>query len=102
MATLNNQIAQNQWNDALKTAENLSLICERSPILNYLMGHIYREKGDDKKSLYYLQRATLYTEEFSVKGRALERMWFDRYEAEYPEARGRVEKCLNFAETFSD
>ena len=54
------------------------------------MGRIYKEKGDDSKALYYMQRATLYTEEFQVKGKTLELMWFDRYEAEHPEARPEV------------
>ena len=87
MTTLSGQMTEKQWDDALKTAENLNAICERSPILNYAMGRIYREKGDDKKALYYMQRATLFTEEFAVKGKTLEQMWFDRYESEHPEAR---------------
>ena len=87
MSTLSDQISKKKWDDALKTAENLNTICERSPILNYAMGRIHKEKGNDSKSLYYMQRATLYTEEFAVKGKTLEQMWFDRYEAEHPEAR---------------
>ncbi len=87
MTTLSGQMTEKQWDDALKTAESLNTICERSPILNYAMGRIYREKGDDKKALYYMQRATLFTEEFAVKGKTLEQMWFDRYESEHPEAR---------------
>ena len=90
MTTLSAQLTAKQWNEALKTAENLNTICERSPMLNYAMGRIYREKGNDSKSLYYYQRATLYTEEFAVKGKTLELMWFDRYEAEHPEARPDV------------
>ena len=87
MTNLSAQLSAKQWNDALKTAEDLNTICERSPMLNYAMGRIYREKGDEKKALYYYQRATLYTEEFAVKGKKLEQMWFDRYEAEHPDAR---------------
>ncbi len=87
LAVLNAQISQERWDDSLKTAENLNAICERSPILNYMMGHIYQNMGNDSKALYYMQRATLFTEEFSVKGKTLEQMWFARYEAEHPEAR---------------
>ena len=87
MVTLSEQMGEKSWNDALKTAEKLNNICERSPVLNYAMGRFYREIGNDSKSLYYYQRATLFTEEFSVKGKTLEQMWFDRYEAEHPEAR---------------
>ena len=87
MTQLSSQMTAKQWDEALKTAENLNTICERSPMLNYAMGRIYREKGNDSKALYYYQRATLYTEEFAVKGKTLELMWFDRYEAEHPDAR---------------
>ncbi len=87
MAKLSEQTNQKQWNDALKTAENLSAICDRMPVLNYVMGRIYKEKGNDSKALYYYQRATLFTEEFAVNGKQLEQMWFDRYEAEHPDAR---------------
>ena len=90
MTALSGQMSKQQWDNALKTAEKLNGICERSPMLNYAMGRIYKEKGDDSKALYYMQRATLYTEEFAVKGKTLEQMWFDRYEAEHPEARPEV------------
>ena len=72
---------------ALKKADELSEICSRSPLLNYFRGRIYREKGDDTKALYYIQLATNSTEEFSVKGDLLERMWYERYEIEHAEAR---------------
>ncbi|MBO4349773.1 MAG: tetratricopeptide repeat protein [Proteobacteria bacterium] len=87
MTTLSAQLTAKRWDEALITAEKLSTICERSPMLNYAMGRIYREKGNDSKALYYYQRATLYTEEFTVRGKTLELMWFDRYEAEHPDAR---------------
>ena len=94
MSLLSSQMTAKQWDEALKTAENLNTICERSPMLNYAMGRIYREKGNDSKALYYYQRATLYTEEFAVKGKTLELMWFDRYEAEHPDARPEVIESL--------
>ena len=87
-------MSQKQWDKALKTAENLNTICERSHILNYAMGRIYKEKGNDSKALYYMQRATLFTKEFAVRGKTLEQMWFDRYEAEHPEARPAAIEAL--------
>ena len=87
MTSLSDQMTKEKWDEALKTADSLYAICERSPILNYAMGRIHKEKGDEAKALYYMQRATLYTEEFAVKGKTLEHMWFDRYKAEHPEAR---------------
>ncbi|MBO4349452.1 MAG: hypothetical protein J6A01_00705, partial [Proteobacteria bacterium] len=87
MTQLSSQMKTKQWDDAYKTAENLNAICDRSPQLNYAMGIINKEKGDDTKALYYMQRATRFTEEFAVKGDTLEKMWNGRYEAEHPEAR---------------
>ncbi|MBO4351019.1 MAG: hypothetical protein J6A01_08755 [Proteobacteria bacterium] len=87
MTILSAQMTAKQWAESLKTAESLNAICERSPILNYAMGRIYKEQGNDTKALYFMQRATLFTEEFAVKGKTLEHMWFDRYEAEHPDAR---------------
>ena len=87
MTQLSGQMKNKQWDDAYKTAETLNAICERSPQLNYAMGIIQKEKGDDTKALYYMQRATRFTEEFAVKGDTLEKMWAGRYEAEHPEAR---------------
>ena len=84
---LNKAYNNGDLDTALAHAEIMSKICERSPILNYSMGIIYRDKGDETKALYYLQRATRYTEDFAVSGNDLENMWFDRYTLEHPEAR---------------
>ena len=73
MTKMNNQMKANQWDEALKTGESLYTICERSPMLNYLMGSVYKEQGNESKALYYIQRATLYTEEFAVKGKNIRR-----------------------------
>ncbi|MBQ9395927.1 MAG: hypothetical protein IJU23_10500 [Proteobacteria bacterium] len=91
---LTEQMNQQQWKEALKTAEGMSNICDRSPTLNYAMGKIYKELGNDSKALFYYQKATLFTEEFAVKGKTLEKMWFDRYEAEHPEARPEAIEAL--------
>ena len=87
MNVLSVHMAAKNWDEALQTAQELSAICERSPVLNYAMGRIYREKGDNQKTLFHMRQATLSTEEFAVKGKMLEQMWFERYEAEHPEAR---------------
>ena len=76
-----------EYKAALKNADQLNSICDRSPILNFSIGRLYREMGDDTKGLYYMQRATMFTEEFQVKGELLERMWYERYEIEHVDAR---------------
>ena len=75
---------------ALRNAQTLNTICELSPVLNFSIGRIYREMGDDTKGLYYMQRATLFTKEFAVRGELLERMWYERYEIEHVDARDDV------------
>lgn len=72
---------------ALTNAQAMNSICDRSPVLNFAIGRIYREMGDDTKGLYYMQRATMFTEEFQVRGELLERMWYERYEIEHVDAR---------------
>ena len=84
---LSTQIETKDNDNALETAEKLNEICSESPILNYAIGRVYRNKGDNAKELYYLQRATRYTEEFMVNADVLEILWFERYEAEHPETR---------------
>lgn len=79
-----------EFEAALMNGEKLKRICERSPVLNFSIGRIYREMGDDTKGLYYMQRATMFTEEFQVKGLLLERMWYERYEIEHIDAREEV------------
>lgn len=86
MNTLGKQMADEDWDHALKTAEELFKICEYSPVLNYALGRIWRVKDDNQKTRYYMRRATLHTEDFSVNGKILEQMWFDRYVAENPDA----------------
>lgn len=75
---------------ALQNAQVLNSICELSPVLNFSIGRIYREMGDDTKGLYYMQRATMFTKEFAVRGELLERMWYERYEIEHVDAREDV------------
>ena len=87
LEALTTHYKEKKFDEALKDAEILNKICDRSPILNYSIGRIYKEMGNDTKALYYTQRATLYTEEFAVRGKVLEQMWSERYEAEHPEAR---------------
>ena len=84
---LSDQIEAKDNDAALETASRLADICEESPILNYATGRIYRNMGNPAKELYYLQRATLFTEKFSVQGDTLEILWFERYEAEHPECK---------------
>lgn len=84
---VNDLITDKKWDEALDEAHKLYAYCDRSPMINFYLGHIYKELGNEKNVLNYLRKATDYTEEFAIKGPLLERIWFERYEAEHPEAR---------------
>lgn len=84
---VNDLITDKKWDEALDEAHKLYAYCNRSPMINFYLGHIYKELGNEKNVANYLRKATDYTEEFAIKGPLLERIWFERYEAEHPEAR---------------
>lgn len=95
-------LAQNQaWNDgimalrvgvetkdydaALKAAAPLTSICGESPILNYYVGLAMQGSGDDVKALIYFQKASQHMSDFTVPPEISRRIWYARYEGEYPE-----------------
>ncbi|MBO4351485.1 MAG: hypothetical protein J6A01_11150 [Proteobacteria bacterium] len=84
---LTENVKRKDFDAALLNAEKLTQICDRSPIVNYSIGRIWQEKGDEAKALEFLKRATLHTREFNIPDSNLEKMWYDRYEAEHPDAR---------------
>ena len=83
------------WESALRHAEKLEKICEKSPILNYSIAHIYQGLGDEEKYLFYLQKSTQNTEQFSVKKDMLDKMWSEKYIATHPEAAPENIKAMN-------
>ena len=102
-STLESNIDHEEYYSALETIASMKEICSRSPMLNYSAGVVYRKLGDDTKALYYLQQATLNTEEFSVTGTMLEQIWFERYEAEHPQAtQGSIESYQTQIQTQKD
>ena len=84
---LTENVKRKDFDAALLNAEKLNEICDRSPIVNYSLGRIYQEKGDEAKAIEYLKRATQNTQEFNIPDSNLQQMWYDRYEAEHPDAR---------------
>lgn len=87
---------QNQnWESALDHAQKLETICEKSPLLNYTIAHIYKGRGDEEKYLFYLQKSTQNTEQFAVKKDMLDKMWSEKYIAAHPEAAPENIKALN-------
>lgn len=79
------QFKGGDYTSALKTTEKLQEICTRSPILNYSIAQTYQKLDNRVKAVQYFQKATEYADEFQVKGKILEMLWYSRYEAEHPE-----------------
>lgn len=83
---LNAAYKAEKWDEALKHAKSLEEICDLSPILNYTIARLHKNKGDKEKYLFYLQKSTQNTERFAVDKDTLDRMWEEKYLAAHPEA----------------
>jgi hypothetical protein len=73
------------YDAALKAAAPLTSICGESPILNYYVGLAMQGSGDDVKALIYFQKASQHMSDFTVPPEISRRIWYARYEGEYPE-----------------
>ena len=71
---LTENVKRKDFDAALLNAEKLNEICDRSPIVNYSLGRIYQEKGDEAKAIEYLKRATQNTQEFNIPDSNLQQM----------------------------
>ena len=80
------------WDTAIEVAKPMQEICEQSPILNFTIAHVYKNKNDNEKYLFYLQKATEQTERFVVDRNLLDIMWAEKYLAAHPEAEPEVIK----------
>ena len=83
------------WDGALKHAKALEGICDLSPILNYTIARLHKNKGDKEKYLFYLQKSTQNTEKFAVDKDTLDRMWSEKYLAAHPDAEPENIAALN-------
>ena len=85
MEKMNVQIQDKDYHAARKTADKLLKICPTVPSVNYALGKIYQELGDQKSAHTHFSIATDNTEEFAVPKDLLKTMWYARYESEFPE-----------------
>ncbi|MBQ9818308.1 MAG: hypothetical protein IJM59_12705 [Proteobacteria bacterium] len=83
---LNDAYKKEDWNTALAHGKELEQICDQSPKLNFTLAHIYKNMGDAKNHLYYLQKSTKNTERFAVDKDLLNRIWSEKYITENPDA----------------
>lgn len=94
------QINDPQWNDlsvqmataydkgnyeeALKIGKQLTVICNRSPIVNFTMSEIYRKSGNEQESDKFAERATEYILDYPVPQALNERIWLRAAENKLP------------------
>ncbi|MBQ1926854.1 MAG: hypothetical protein II180_12140 [Proteobacteria bacterium] len=77
-----------QADDMVKAKEQskaLVAICPNAPTLNYLQGKIAEALGEKNDALYFYQKASENTYTFAVDPANAKKIWYARYENEYPE-----------------
>ena len=79
-----NAYDQNNLDEALMAAKRLTLICNRSPVVNYTMSEIYRKMGNEQESYNYVKRATEYMLDYPVPQALTEKIWMRRAEFDLP------------------
>ena len=75
---------QANYDEALGYGKRLTLICNRSPVVNFTMSEIYRNLENEKESYNYAKRATEYIQDYPVPLVLAEKMWMRRAEMELP------------------
>ena len=79
-------IQYNDYDTAMSHAKILQGICDRSPVLNYVIAKIYHQRNDKEKELIYLQLAARNTNEFKLDVDFLDRVWTDKFIAVHPDS----------------
>ncbi len=75
---------QKNFDEALGYGKQLTLICNKSPIVNFTMSEIYRNLDNEEESYAYVKRATEYITDYPVPYILAEKMWMRRAELELP------------------
>ncbi|MBO4349345.1 MAG: hypothetical protein J6A01_00160 [Proteobacteria bacterium] len=75
---------QDQLEEALTAAKRLTLICNRSPVVNFTMSEIYRKMGNEQESYNSVKRATEYMLDYPVPQALTEKIWMRRAEFDLP------------------
>lgn len=107
-------IGSNQWNQlseemtksydigdyesALMYGKSLSVICDRSPIVNYTLSEIYKKLGRESEGYNYVRRATEFANDYNLPQSMLEKIWLARAEQELPHKK-QLEECKLDLET---
>ncbi|MBQ9244383.1 MAG: hypothetical protein IJ165_14395 [Proteobacteria bacterium] len=88
------QIEKKNYDEALSLARSIYSICPESPILNYFVATCLQNTGDTVKATQFYQTASDNTFKFATAPSVAQKIWYARYEAEYPERSGENVKAL--------
>ncbi|MFA5623446.1 MAG: hypothetical protein WC966_00100 [Bradymonadales bacterium] len=73
---------QEDYVEALTQAFQMQMICERAPLLNYILAKTYQKIEDQENALVHFRKATDYLSEFSAEPTLAQLYWKSRLEAE--------------------
>ena len=92
MSKLITSMQEGDLQAAKSHAKVLSEICPNAPAFNYLQGKLAESLGETKEALYYYQKSSENTYTFAVAPDTAKKIWYARYENEYPD---RTAKALS-------
>lgn len=81
---MNQSFEAGDYDAALSYGKQLTMICDRNPIVNTVISDVYDKKGMPEDSYKYIRRASDYVSEFDLPMPLLEKIWFKRAEFELP------------------
>ncbi len=88
------QIEKKNYDEALSLARSIYSICPESPILNYFVATCLQNTGDTVKATQFYQTASDNTFKFATAPSVAQKIWYARYESEYPDRSGENVKSL--------
>ena len=99
---------KSDYENALRIGKQLTVICNRSPVVNFTMSEIYRKSGNEQESDKYAERATQYILDYPVPQALNERIWVRAAENKLPYKRqlsdlqGRMTKMAGDLKTCNE
>lgn len=94
LKNITEQIDAGNFESALATARELYPLCPQSPILNYFVATCLKNTGDPVKATQFYQTASDNTFTIATPPQLAQKIWYARYEAEYPERSGENVKAI--------
>lgn len=82
--SMNQQFEQGNLDEALNYGKQLTVICDKNPIVNAVISDIYYKKNMPDESYKYIRRASDVVNEYNLPMPLLEKIWFRRAEFELP------------------